>query len=196
MSPTSVDSLLVESVNRILRQACTLGVIERAEGDRWFPSAWEPLAQAGFPWISIPEAAGGPGAPPTAAMAVVRAVGRHAAPVPLAETGVLAGWLSAAAGFSIPDGPSTVVPDPEALRVDGDRVVGEAVVAWGQSAHRILMLIDGPDGWLIASIEPGGLDVRPGANLAGEPRDTVRFDVALSDVEHALAPEGVDGAAL
>jgi acyl-CoA dehydrogenase len=196
MNPTSVESLLVESVDRILRQACTLEVVERAEADRWCPSAWEPLAQAGFPWIDVPEGAGGSGGTLTDAMAVVHAVGRHAAPVPLAETGVLAGWLSAEAGFPIPDGPCSVVPDPAAVRVDGDRVVGEAVVAWGVRADRILALIDGPEGWLIASIEPGRLEVTPGANLAGEPRDTVRFDVALRDVDHTLAPDGVDGEAL
>ena len=196
MNPTPVDSLLVESADRILRQTCPLEVVERAEGDRWCPSVWEALAQAGFPWIDVPEGAGGSGGTLTDATAVLRAVGRHAAPVPLAETGVLAGWLSAAAGFPLPDGPCSVVPDPEAVRVDGDRLVGEAVVAWGESAHRILALIDGPGGWLIASIKPGRLDVTPGANLAGEPRDTVRFDVALRDVDHALAPGGVDGQAL
>jgi hypothetical protein len=41
------------------------------------------------------------------AVAVLRLVGRHAAPVPLAETDLLAGWALSASGLPVPGGPLT-----------------------------------------------------------------------------------------
>src|SRR5207302_4011850 len=103
---------------------------------------WDALAYAGFPWISIPESSGGSGGSLADAMAVLRGVGRHAAPVPVAETAVLAGWLAAAAEFAIPAGPMSVVADIRQLRVVGDRIEGTAAVAWGRRAERILRVVD------------------------------------------------------
>ncbi len=192
----SGDELLVDTAAKLLGHSATFAAVEQAERDRWCAPVWDAMADAGFPWISVPEAAGGSGGSLTDAMAVLRLAGRHAAPVPLAETGILAGWLAAAGGFELPDGPCTVVPDAEAFRVDGDRIVGEAVVAWGERAARILALARRGDGWIIVSVRPDQLEITPGANLAGEPRDSVRVDLALDDLDVAAAPDDVDGAAL
>jgi acyl-CoA dehydrogenase len=185
---SAVDPLLTDSVARLLGATAAFDVIEEAEAKRWCAPVWDALAEAGFPWIGIAEDAGGAGGTLADAMAVLRAVGRHAAPVPLAETGVLAGWLSAAAGFELPDGPCTVVADPSTIRVEGDRLVGEAVVAWAEHASRILMVV----GDRIVSMRPDQVAVTPQANVAGEPRDVVRFDVALAQVDHTAAPPGVN----
>jgi acyl-CoA dehydrogenase len=129
-------------------------------------------------------------------MAVVRSVGRHAAPVPIAETGVLAGWLLAAGGFEVRSEPASVVADPAALRVRGRRIEGDSVVAWGQRSSVIAALVRAEDGWTIVAARPEQLRITPGRNMAGEPRDTVRWDVPLQDIEHAPAPDGVNGDAL
>jgi acyl-CoA dehydrogenase len=129
-------------------------------------------------------------------MAVLRSVGRHAAPVPMAETGVLAGWLLAAGGLPVVVGPASVVADPAALRITGDRVEGESVVAWGLRSSVIAGLVLRADGWMVVSARPEQLSITPARNLAGEPRDTVRWDVPLKDLDHAPAPAGVDGDAL
>jgi len=191
-----VDPVLVDTVDRLLAEACTFAVVERADAEGWCAAAWDPLAQAGFPWISVPEDAGGPGGTLADALAVLRAVGRHAAPVPVAETGVLAGWLAASVGFPVGSGPATVVPDPGALRVAAGRVEGEAVVAWAHRAARILALVPTSSAWLVVAATPDQLDITSRSNLAGEPRDRVRFAVDLADLEHATAPAGVDGRAL
>src|SRR5262245_50855573 len=90
-----VDPLLTETVERLLSTSCTFEAVEQAEADGWCAPVWDLLAEAGFAWISIPESAGGSGGALADALEVVRAVGRHAAPVPLAETAVLGGWLAA-----------------------------------------------------------------------------------------------------
>jgi acyl-CoA dehydrogenase len=193
---SSVDTLLVDTVERLLANACAFEVVEAAESEGWCAPAWDALAEVGFPWVSISEAAGGSGGSFADAMTVLRSIGRHAAPVPVAETGVLGGWLLAAAGLSIPRLPTTVVPDPSALRLAGNRVVGEAVVAWGRRAERITALVCQAGAWLIVSARPDQLAITPAADIAGEPRDRVRFDVELAEIEHVAAPPRVDGDAL
>jgi acyl-CoA dehydrogenase len=193
---SSVDALLVETVERLLTDTCTFEVVEQAEADGWCQPVWDALVDAGFPWVSIPEAAGGAGGSLADAMAVLRSVGRHAAPVPVAESGVLGGWLLAAAGFDLPPLPVTVVPDPGALRLADGRVQGDAVVAWGLRSARLVGLVREPDGWQIVSARPDQVAMAPGRNLAGEPRDAVHFDLPLADLDHVAAPGGVDGGGL
>jgi acyl-CoA dehydrogenase len=196
-SAAAADPLLVETVERLLRTAATFEVVERAEADGWCASVWDVMAEAGFPWISVDENAGGSGGSLVDAMAVLRSVGRHAAPVPVAETGVLGGWLAASAGFTLPPGPLTVVPDPSVLHLQDGRLTGEAVVPWAARAERVLAIIDSaPDGPLVVSVPPDQLEIEPRVNMAGEPRDQVRFAVGLDDVDHAPAPTGVDGETL
>ena len=51
-----------------------------------------------------------PGGTLTDAAGILASPARHAAPIPLAETGLLGGWLPRTAGLPVPDGPVTVVP--------------------------------------------------------------------------------------
>jgi acyl-CoA dehydrogenase len=195
-APSGVDPLLAETVERLLASTCTVEAVERAEHDGWSPSVWDPLAEGGFPWISLPESAGGSGGSLTDAFEVVRTVGRHAAPVPLAETAVLAGWLATSAGLDLPEGALTVVPDPSALRVVGGRIQGRAIVPWARSVDAIVVLVETPDGPLVVSARPEQLAVAARTNMAGEPRDEVEFDLGLDAVVVAPAPAGVTAEAL
>jgi acyl-CoA dehydrogenase len=191
------DSLLVDTANRLFADTCTHEVVQAAEREGWAPDVWQSVAAAGFPWVSIAEAAGGSGGTLTDAAAIVRIAGGFAAPVPLAETGLLGGWLASTAGLPLPEGPITVVPGQagDTLALSGRTVSGRASrVAWGRQAARVVALLPDGDGWAVASIEPGGASVEPGTNLAGEPRDTLVFDRTAADV--APAPAGVDPDAL
>ena len=190
------DPLLVETVERLLVATCTFDEVEHGELTRWSATVWDALAEAGFPWVGVPEAAGGMGGSLADAASIVRAVGTHAAPVPLAETGLLGGWLLAAAQQPIPDGPVTVVPDPSPPSLAPGRVVGSAVVAWAQSAKQIAALIADGRAWRVAVARPDQVSITPGANLAGEPRDTVNWDVPVGELVLVDAPAGVDGEAL
>ena len=147
-----------------------------------------------LPWISVAEDVGGSGGTLADALEVLRLVGFHAAPVPAAETGVLAGWLLGAAGLDIPEGIATVAPGAEqdSLEVDVDGTVTGALrnVAWGRHAERVVAIAGGR----VASIPVASATVEPHLSLAGEPRDTLSF--AQVSAEVAPAPEGVDESAL
>jgi acyl-CoA dehydrogenase len=190
---TGYDSLLGESVERILSSTCGPEVVARAEDDGWCAGVWDRLAVGGFPWVAVPEEAGGSGGTVADAVAVLAAVGRHAAPVPLAETGMVGGWLLARASLGVPDGPCSVVTRLDACELVDGRVVGTGVVPWARRVQRIVALVSDGSVWLVTAVDPGsrGLSIEPAVNMAGEPRERVRWDLPLGTVEHGRVDDRV-----
>jgi acyl-CoA dehydrogenase len=189
------DPLLLDTADRVFAATSTFEAVQRAERDGWAPGVWDAVAEIGLPWIGIPEEAGGQGGTLTDALAVLQVAGRRAAPVPLAETGVLAGWLLAAAGLPLGDGPATVVPGTvdDDLRLDGGRLHGTAHrVPWGRNATTVVALVDGH----VVALSPGSARTTEElTNVAGEPRDSLAFDGVAPD-HVAAAPEAITSDAL
>ncbi|MEB3023523.1 acyl-CoA dehydrogenase [[Mycobacterium] crassicus] len=149
--------------------------IGEAEAAGWIGPLWEALQHTGFLDVGVPEELGGSGGSVADAAQLLQAAGVHAAPVPLAEAGLVGGWLLAAAGLALPEGVRTVLP-PGSLRLDGDRLFGTVHgVPWGHRAEHLIGLVDG-----VVVLAPGpgagGPSCDRGVNLADEPRDTLRFD--------------------
>ena len=149
---------------------------------------WDELARAGYdrPFaagLELPEA-----------LSLLFGAGRHALPVPFAET-MLAGWLLGSAGIAQPEGTLTVAPvrdgDTVAATRDGARwrLSGKASrVPWARGAAAIVIVAEGA----VALAAPADCRIVPGANLAGEPRDEVEF----SGFAAQGAPSPLDAAAL
>jgi acyl-CoA dehydrogenase len=166
--------------------------VSDAEATGWSQNLWKALQQTGFNDVPVPEELGGAGGSVADAVQLLRAAGAHAAPVPLAEAGLVGGWLLASAGLALPTGVRTVLPPGAMLRLDGDRLLGTApAVAWGHRAEHVIGLVDG-----VVVLAPGpaaqsgGPVVGRGANLAEEPRDTVIFD-GVPVTARAEAPQEV-----
>src|ERR1700734_1844844 len=106
------DSLLTDTVGEIFAAVCTDDALRAAERDGFAAAAWDAAAAAGLPWISVPEEAGGEGGDLADALEVLRLAGYHGLPLPLAETGVLAGWLVAASGLRVSRVPATGASGP------------------------------------------------------------------------------------
>ncbi|CAN5426108.1 acyl-CoA dehydrogenase family protein [soil metagenome] len=116
---------------------------------------------------------------------------RHAAAVPLAETDALAGWLAAEAGIDLPAGPLTVaITDVEN---DCGPLVGTAhKVPWARAAAAVLVAVRRRDGFHVGMVDPNAGGLQESNNLAGEPRDSITFDIAASqvrDLDPALRAE-------
>src|SRR6185369_10017517 len=92
-----------------------------AADEGWSPDLWATLAEAGLPLVGVPETLGGAGGGWPELAAVLRAVGRYGAAVPLAETSALANWLLTDAGLPIPTGPLTVAPTHPENRLEAVR---------------------------------------------------------------------------
>lgn len=178
----SADQLLVDTAERVFAETCTPAVLAQSEIDGVAPTVWSALAEVGLPWVGVPESAGGAGGELADALAVLRVAGRHSVPAPLAETGLLAGWLQAEAGLAVGAGPATIVPGRagDTVRLAGGRLQGVARgVPWARSSERIVLLADdegGGETWSTVVVGGEGARIEAMTNLAGEPRDTVVFD--------------------
>ncbi len=196
--------MLLESMTRLFEDKCTKTVIEQAESGVFASDLWHSVAETGVPLAALPESAGGADAHWPDLYAVLRIVGRTAAPIPLAET-MLAGWIAASAGLELSDGPMTVGPvratDRLAVEHDGNgwRLSGVAGrVPYASHAARTVLVADGPEGEMAVSLDRAGeAEVKLGKNIAGESRDTLTFaNVRLpADAVRPLGP-GVSRAEL
>ena len=105
--------LVHDTLERILRDTVDSGLRELAEthdgAAAVFPAAlWQTLSTSGLTMASVPEALGGPGLPLADAFALVRLIGAHAAPVPLAEH-LLTARVLAEQSVALPDGVLSLV---------------------------------------------------------------------------------------
>jgi acyl-CoA dehydrogenase len=196
---SELGALLAPTVTRLFNDLVTKESIEAAENGAWPDKLWRALEEGGLTLPMVPEAAGGAGGTWADAHVVVRAAGKHAAPVPLAET-IVAGALLAQAGLELPLGPMTLAPvrEGESLRLvrSGEewRVSGTATgVPWGATAQHVVMTAEGDGRSMLVLVRQGAGRVTTDRNLAREPRDTLVFDGAPV-VAAAPAGDSVDAA--
>ena len=195
---SGIDPLLSDTATRVFADTSTFAAVEQAETDGWAPAIWDAVAETGLAWVSVPESAGGSGGSLADAVEVLRIAGRHAVPLPLAETGVLGGWLLAGAGLDIPDHAVSVVPGlpRDDVRLDRGALTGTAHrVPWARAVGTIVLLAEDAGRAVVVAADANDVRVHAAVNLAGEPRETVGFDGV---VPLAVAPvaRGLDGNAL
>src|SRR5437879_12423588 len=106
------DNIIVDTATRIFGDLCEPQTVNAAEEGRWPEELWNALEESGLTLTWVPDNLGGAGAEMLDGFAVLRAAGRFAAPVPLAET-LMAGWPLALAGMGGPPGPMAVAPGHE-----------------------------------------------------------------------------------
>jgi len=202
MSPPAGEprALLGDTVGRLFTGLVTKEAIEAAEKGAWPDALWQALEEGGLTLPLVPEAQGGAGGTWLDAHVIVRAAGRHAAPVPLAET-IVASWLLAGAGLEVPLGPLTMAPvrreDRLRLRRDGGawRLDGVAArVPWGTRAAHVVAVAEADGRPMVAVVAAGAAAATPDRNLALEPRDTLAWQGAAVRAAAPLAAPGGLGA--
>ena len=181
---SELGSLLADTVSRLFTDLVTKELIESAEKGVWPDKLWRALEEGGLTLPLVAESAGGAGGAWLDAHVVVRAAGRHTAPVPLAET-IVAGWLLSRAGLEVPYGPMTLAPVHRGDRLTltrsggGWRVSGTATrVPWGGVAGHVVTVAEVDGAAVVGLIAAGAAKVTEDKNLALEPRDTLTFDNA------------------
>ena len=188
---SDLGRLLSDTVTRLFNDLVTKELIESAEKGVWPDKLWRALEEGGLTLPLVSESSGGAGGVWADAHTVVRAAGKHAAPLPLAET-IVAGWLLGQAGLDVPLGPLTIAPGhrDDRLRVEragsGWRLHGTAArVPWGAAAGHVVVVAEGEGATMVALVARGAAAVTADRNLALEPRDTLVFDGAPAE---AAAP--------
>jgi acyl-CoA dehydrogenase len=173
-------AMLTEVATGLFRDRCTPEDVVAAEQSGWSDRLWSALVESGFPYVSVPEEAGGSGGDVADACALLSVAGRFAAPVPLAESGLFGGWALAAAGLALPDGPLSVAvgrPD-DVVEVSGGpgswRLTARVRrVPWGGRSERVALLAAVGGQWYVVSAPTASARATGGRNLAAEPRDTL-----------------------
>ena len=172
-APTTPDPDLVDVLTGLFAdyratRATPTAVVDLDRG------LWQRLEDLGLTRLTGSESAGGSGGGWVDAAALLGLAAAAAAPVPLAEHDVLGGWLLEAAGLPNDGGPADRMPS----RPVGGRP--QRHVGPGREPHRGALGGPGP----VAGGRRAGRARRPSSerrNLAGEPSDTVEFD--LDDLE-------------
>lgn len=148
------DELLVETIESLLVKECTPERVHAAEGSM-DSSLWTLLEENGLTAVGRDEANGGAGGTLHDLVAIVKAAGRHCAPVPLADTLIAATFLH---GQDVPSGPLAL-----AVVREGRDVVR---VPWAGVAGHIVSVSDaGVSLHTSTDLSPIG----SGSNYAGEP---------------------------
>ncbi len=183
------EALLEETLSRVLSEQSDFQCRQSAETSGWAKACWDALAKLGLPWISVPESVGGSGGEPSDGWMLVRMAGRYAVPLPLAECSVLGGWLLASAGLHVPLEPLTVaIPRAQdGLVLEDGKVSGQlAWVPWA-SHSLVVATVTAPQGTHVVLIDPAGATLERGHSLAGEERDSLRFE-AVSPISCSAGP--------
>ncbi|MBQ1767114.1 MAG: acyl-CoA dehydrogenase family protein [Aquincola sp.] len=180
--------LFESTIERLLADAATPAVTLAAEGGHWPEALWEAVEASGFAFAAAPEAAGGAGASWDDLFVVLRACGRHGAPVPLPEA-LLANALLAQCGLQPVGGVLSFSTSRAALQ--GNTASGVlSDVPWGRHAtHVIALCADQPSPTLLL-LPTTGVRCTPTLNLAGEPRDTLHLE-GVVPLARAPLPAGV-----
>lgn len=179
---SEMQTLLEEMVERLLADHVDAALVDAAEAGTWPDALWRVVEDQGLTRPLVPEEAGGLGAKWHDAFFIVRAAGRHGAPLPLPET-IAASWLLAKAGLGVPAAPLALAEAPSEERLElhksagGWRLTGTARrVPWGRVADSLVVVVEHGGQELIVRAPLHGCAVAEGVNLAGEYRDTVLLE--------------------
>jgi acyl-CoA dehydrogenase len=182
------DTLVFDAAERLFADLVTPALVNAAEAGTFPDALWRAVSENGF---LDPLAAGDGLSGVVDAVAILRAVGRHAVPLPMAET-MLARWLLASAGRAAPAAPVALAPVEPGDRLEAGQVGGgwrvrgtASFIPWARHATHLLALA-GPAAFLIPI---DAVSLRDERNLAGEPRAHATLDARG---ERLALPFGID----
>ena len=187
------ESLVAESAERLFADLATPEVVNAAEAGTWPGDLWGAVSEAGF-LDALGGESGGALEGLGDAVDILRSAGRHAVPLPLAET-MLARWLLRRVGLTPPEGALALAVDGPEDRVELRRVGGEwqlsgmaRAVPWARNARGLVV----STGMAVGLVTPVSAVIAPGKNLAGEPRDDIALDLKVDARSVAGVPMDAD----
>lgn len=173
--------MLADMIQRLFERHIDEAAQARARRGEWLTEAWAEVEEMGLPLALLSEEQGGFGFTPAEQGELLRLLGAHAVPLPVAET-LAANRLLAAAGLDLANGPAGLACADD-LQLDGGRLTGTVTrVAWGEQLDCLAVAVGDQlyrvprSGWSIAE---------SGTALNFHPRLTLAIDWQI-DAEAAL----------
>jgi len=186
------------TIERLLGDTVTPELLRSCDQGQWPEALWAGVEESGFSVAAAPEELGGAGASWFDLYPVVRSLGRHAAPIPLAEA-MLGNWLLGRAGLEAVSGVLSIGAQA-GLTLKNGRVSGQLVdVPWGRQAERVVAIAAGatadasPTVVLLSTASSSARTLQ--LNTAGEPRDTLQWTEA-EPLASAPLPAGLSAEVL
>ena len=181
--------MLADMIERLLERHLDDRAEARAQSGEWLPELWAEIAEMGLPLALLSEDQGGFGLDPADQGEALRLLGRHAVPLPVAET-MGANRLLAAAGLPLAEGAASLARG-ENLTVSNGKLSGTvARVPWAAVLDCLAL---GVGGTLYRVPRSGWTMAEQGLALTGHPRDTIAVDWTITDnapLPHCPLTEG------
>jgi acyl-CoA dehydrogenase len=190
-------NLILDSAERIFADHCNKQTLDASEAGTFASALWQVLDENGLTQLGLPES----GTTPADAYRVLRLAATHALPVPLGECVLARQLLHAAGSGELPEG------SLEGIGTLGRAVPGQGVaqaVPWARACDWILIapldgqsdgqsdVRSGDDAGTLTLLLAQECKVTPGANLAGEARDTVTFEAGAGQtVQCSTSPQDI-----
>ena len=181
--------MLADMIERLLERHLDDSAQTRARGGEWLPELWAEFEEMGLPLALLSEEQGGFGLDPADQGEALRLLGRHAVPLPVAET-MGANRLLAAAGLPLAEGAAGLAR-ADALELTEGRLTGPvARIAWGDQLDCLALAVGDTlyrvprSGWQVAEA---------GLALNFQPRPTLQIDWAVdvsAPLPHCPLAEG------
>ena len=166
-------TMLEQSVSRLFADRLDWDALSAIEESGFPEGLWEQVIDQGIHLVLAGESDGGMEAGWGDAYAVIRACGRYAVPLPVAEI-MLASHLLRKAGAALPAGVAGLISDHPVI--DGEQLVLDAChVPWGSRADYLLAAFD--DEIVIA--DNNGFDCTSNSNIGLDPRDVLSGKTAI-----------------
>jgi acyl-CoA dehydrogenase len=194
---TETGEMLATAAKRLFEESFTDAAVRDAANGLWQADVWAAVEAGGYPLALLSEEQGGFGLEQSEALNLIRLAASYASPIPLSET-MLANHALTSSGFAAVEGPASIAPvlERETLQLRREnglwRLNGVAhAVPWARHASHIVTYAEYAGDMFVMPLARADLVVNAGVNMAGQPRDTVEFNVALSDevVRPITAPE-------
>ena len=167
--------MLADMIERLFDRHLDDGAQARARQGEWLAGVWAEVEEMGLPLALLSEEQGGFGLDLAEQGEALRLLGRHAVPLPLAET-MGANRLLALAGLPLAEGAAGLARAENLTVVDG-KLTGEvARVAWGDNLDYLALAV----GDTLYRVPRSGWQViAPGHALNFQPRPTLQIDWAI-----------------
>lgn len=164
--------MLADMIQRLLERHIDDGAQARARDGIWLGEVWAEVEEMGLPLALLSEDQGGFGLDPADTAEALRLLGRHAVPLPVAET-MAANRLLAHAGLPLAEGPAGLAR-ADGLTLSGGRLSGRVErVAWGESLDCLALAV----GNTLYRVPRGGWTLaEPGHALNFHPRPALQID--------------------
>ncbi|MFM5918069.1 MAG: acyl-CoA dehydrogenase family protein [Novosphingobium sp.] len=170
--------MLADMIERLLERHLDDKAQAAARAGHWLGPLWDEIEEMGLPLALLTEEQGGFGLSFAEAAEVLHQLGRHAVPLPVAET-MAANQLLVAAGFELTGG-AAALARADHLVVEDGRLRGKiARVPWGEHVESLVLAVGDrlyriPGSTIFTSVEPG-------TALNFLPRPTIELDWLIDE---------------